>query len=671
MRKTTDDKTRSRPSRGSDAARGPRAGGASRDGAGPRKGPPRSADRGEDRPRDRNSREDEGRSFGKGPGKGGSGKSFGKGPGRGTREGFGRDAGDRAPWSAREGDGGERPRGRFGDKPAVAKAAGKPFRKASERPAPRIGAKPRSERFGEGGPRGERREWQERPGGERQGGERQERRAPLPRAPRPKRDGAPREHSEAERIAKTMARAGVASRRDAEAMIEAGRVSVNGSVITSPALNVTPADRILVDGEPLPERERTRLWLYHKPRGRVTTARDPEGRPTVFDDLPEEMPRVVAIGRLDINTEGLLLLTNDGGLARVVAHPETGWLRRYRVRAYGDITQDRLDKLREGVVVEGMEYGPMEARIDRVQGDNTWITLGLREGKNREVKRVLEHLGLTVNRLIRTSFGPFQLGELKEGQVEEVRTRVLADQLGKALAEEANVDFEGPVREPVAAERKARIVARMRLREAGQASAPAPSAKAEEKKRPFWDKPKGRVWRADDEAGADEAAPKSRARRAADPRAERAAAGEKKRERVGAIEARKGRVLVERVKAAPKEEAFARRRRDEDEAPAPRGRFSRDERGGRNGRDFGGRDFGDRDRGERGRFERADRPARGGAREDGPRAGRSGPGRGAPGTGGFKSGPGGGPKGRSGPGGSKGGPKGAPKGGPRGRPPRG
>src|ERR671928_1604522 len=192
-----------------------------------------------------------------------------------------------------------------------------------------------------------------------------------------------------ERVAKAIARAGIASRRDAEAMIADGRVTLNGEVLTSPALNVTAQDRITVDGEPLPARERTRLWIFHKPRGLVTTARDPEGRPTVFESLPEDLPRVVAVGRLDINTEGLLLLTNDGGLARVIAHPDTGWLRRYKVRAHGDVTQADLDRLRDGITIDGIEYGPVEARLDRVQGDNVWLTLGLREGKNREVKRIL------------------------------------------------------------------------------------------------------------------------------------------------------------------------------------------------------------------------------------------------------------------------------------------
>ena len=189
-----------------------------------------------------------------------------------------------------------------------------------------------------------------------------------------------------ERIAKVIARAGIASRRDAEAMIAEGRVTLNGEVLASPAVNVTAEDRITIDGEPLPPRERTRLWIFHKPRGLVTTARDPQGRATVFDSLPEDLPRVVAIGRLDINTEGLLLLTNDGGLARVIAHPDTGWLRRYKVRAHGDITQEQLDPLLRGITIEGIDYGPIEARLDRIQGDNVWLTMGLREGKNREIK---------------------------------------------------------------------------------------------------------------------------------------------------------------------------------------------------------------------------------------------------------------------------------------------
>jgi 23S rRNA pseudouridine2605 synthase len=249
---------------------------------------------------------------------------------------------------------------------------------------------------------------------------------------------------EGERIAKVIARAGLASRREAEAWITAGRVAVNGKTITSAALNITPSDKISIDGKPLPARERTRLWLYHKPRGLVTTARDPEGRTTVFETLPPELPRVVSVGRLDLTTEGLLLLTNDGGLARVLAHPDTAWLRRYRVRAFGQVDLARLQDLKKGIEIDGFSYGPIEAELDRQQGDNAWLTLGLREGKNREVRRVLEHLGLSVNRLIRLSFGPFQLGDLGEGAVEEIRTRYLKEQLG-GLADEAECDFEAPM----------------------------------------------------------------------------------------------------------------------------------------------------------------------------------------------------------------------------------
>jgi 23S rRNA pseudouridine2605 synthase len=248
-----------------------------------------------------------------------------------------------------------------------------------------------------------------------------------------------------QRIAKVMARAGVCSRRDAEAWIAEGRVTVNGKVLLSPAFNVSEADDVRVDGKPLAAPERTRLFLFHKPKGLVTTARDPEGRPTVFQALPPGLPRLVAVGRLDINTEGLLLLTNDGGLARVLELPSTGWLRRYRVRAHGAIDQAALDRLGDGVTIDGVDYLGVEARLDREQGANAWMTLGLREGKNREIKKILEHLGLAVNRLIRVSFGPFELGDLEEGAVVEVRTRVLRDQLGVKLAREANVNFDAPL----------------------------------------------------------------------------------------------------------------------------------------------------------------------------------------------------------------------------------
>lgn len=252
----------------------------------------------------------------------------------------------------------------------------------------------------------------------------------------------PSSPSEPERIAKVMARAGLCSRREAETWIADGRVSVNGQVLTTPAVTVGPGDTVLVDGQPLPEKERTRLFLYHKPRGLVTTNHDPEGRPTVFDHLPADLPRVVSVGRLDINTEGLLLLTNDGGLARVLELPATGWLRRYRVRAHGEIDQPALDKLRDGVAIDGILYGAVEATLDRRQGDNVWLTVGLREGKNREVKNILGHLGMDVTRLIRVSFGPFQLGDIKEGEATEIPRRILKDQLGPTLIEESGADLE-------------------------------------------------------------------------------------------------------------------------------------------------------------------------------------------------------------------------------------
>ena len=245
------------------------------------------------------------------------------------------------------------------------------------------------------------------------------------------------------RIAKAMARAGLCSRRDAERWIAEGRVTVNGEVLKSPARDVGPNDMVLVDGKPLPGIEPVQVWRYYKPRGLVTTHRDPQGRPTVFESLPEGLPRVISVGRLDFNTEGLLLLTTDGALARHLELPSTGWLRRYRVRAHGTVTQADLDKLKEGIEVEGVRYGPIEAALDRVQGGNVWLTIGLREGKNREVRKVLGTLNLEVNRLIRISFGPFQLLDLKPGEVEPVRRRVLIDQLGPRLSRELGLTIPG------------------------------------------------------------------------------------------------------------------------------------------------------------------------------------------------------------------------------------
>ncbi|HEX4408697.1 MAG TPA: pseudouridine synthase [Xanthobacteraceae bacterium] len=248
-----------------------------------------------------------------------------------------------------------------------------------------------------------------------------------------------------ERIAKVIARAGLASRREAEAWIEDGRVAVNGETIQSPARDVSDSDRVTVDGEPLPARERTRLFLYHKPRALMTTHADPQGRPTIFERLPADLPRLISVGRLDFNTEGLLLLTNDGALARALELPATGWLRRYRVRAHGALTQNTLDGLRKGVTISGIHYGAIDAAIDRLQGSNIWLTFAIREGKNREVRNVLTHLGLTVTRLIRVSFGPFQLNELEVGEVDEVPTRTLREQLGEKLTAQAGADFSAPV----------------------------------------------------------------------------------------------------------------------------------------------------------------------------------------------------------------------------------
>lgn len=232
-------------------------------------------------------------------------------------------------------------------------------------------------------------------------------------------------------MAKVLARAGVCSRRDAERLIAEGRVKLNGKVLDTPAVKVTAQDKLVVDGRPIEAAEPTRLWRYHKPSGLVTTHRDPAGRPTVFQHLPEDLPRVVSVGRLDLTSEGLLLLTNDGELARRLELPANGWLRRYRARAFGRVGQEELDRLKDGITVDGVRYGSIDAKLERGQGANSWITLSLTEGKNREVRRVLDALGLKVNRLIRIAYGPFQLGALEPGGVEEIPRKTLKEQLGK------------------------------------------------------------------------------------------------------------------------------------------------------------------------------------------------------------------------------------------------
>jgi 23S rRNA pseudouridine2605 synthase len=385
---------------------------------------------------------------------------------RGPRKDFGSrpDRGDAKPWQKREDRGGEE-RPRFSRSREDRASGDRPFRERPkfDRPREDRGDRPKFDRPRQR-PEG-RTDWQEHPRSESRedrprrdneddsrifakrpafggrGAYRErtpdtDRRAPRAE-PKPKKAG--------ERIAKVVARAGLASRRDSEELITQGRVTVNGRVINSPALDVTANDVVAVDGKVLPPRERTRLFMYHKPRGLMTTHADPEGRPTVFDNLPEGLPRLISIGRLDFNTEGLLLLTNDGGLARALELPDTGWLRRYRVRAHGEVTQAQLDELKKGVEVDGVKYGSIDATLERDQGANVWLVFAIREGKNREVRNVMAHLGLEVNRLIRVSYGPFQLGELAEGQVEEVKTRVLREQLGEKIAALAGADFNRPM----------------------------------------------------------------------------------------------------------------------------------------------------------------------------------------------------------------------------------
>ncbi len=313
------------------------------------------------------------------------------------------------------------------------KRDGKPFEKRVSSDRDKIASERRFERNER--PRGDRPERRVKPGGF---GDRK----PFAR------QAEVAEPGEGERIAKRLARAGIASRRDAEELIAAGRVKVNGKVLSSPAFNVSANDVIELDGTTIPPIERTRLFLFHKPAGVVTTNRDPEGRKTVFDVLPEDLPRLMTVGRLDINTEGLLLLTNDGGLARVLELPATGWLRRYRVRVHGKPDEKALVDLKNGIAVDGVFYGAIEATLDRTQGTNAWLTIGLREGKNREVKNILGALGLEVTRLIRISYGPFQLGELPEGHVWEMKGKMLRDQLGERLIEEAGANFEADIAKP-------------------------------------------------------------------------------------------------------------------------------------------------------------------------------------------------------------------------------
>lgn len=280
---------------------------------------------------------------------------------------------------------------------------------------------------------------------------------------------APAKTTEGDRIAKVLSRAGIASRREAERLIEAGEVKVNGKLVTSPALNVSASDRITVSGQPVGAPEPARLWLYYKPEGLVTSAADEKGRDTVFDHLPEDMPRVMSVGRLDLNSEGLLLLTNDGELKRRLELPSTGWLRKYRVRVKGNPTDPDLEPLRKGITIEGENFQPMEVILDRHQGANAWLTVGLREGRNREIRRAMTAIGLTVNRLIRISYGPFRLNELKPGEVEEIRPRILRDQLGPLLPEAAG-EPSAPVRVTRAPRKPAQAAA------TGQRERPTPSA---------------------------------------------------------------------------------------------------------------------------------------------------------------------------------------------------
>lgn len=280
-----------------------------------------------------------------------------------------------------------------------------------------------------------------------------------------------------ERIAKRLARAGLCSRRDAERWITEGRVAVNNAVLTSPACVVRPGDIVQVDGKVVPEPEPARLWRYYKPSGLVTSARDEKGRATVFDRLPPELPRVVSIGRLDLTTEGLLLLTNDGELARFLELPATGWTRRYRVRVFGEVNEVQLAGLAKGPTIEGVKYGPIEAVLDRVQGRNAWLSVSLKEGKNREIRKVMESLGLQVNRLIRVAYGPFQLGKLEEGGVEEVPKRVVREQIANFFGD-GNAASEPESNTKLRAKARAEAAAATAVKPAAKTAAPAKPAPA-------------------------------------------------------------------------------------------------------------------------------------------------------------------------------------------------
>ena len=282
-----------------------------------------------------------------------------------------------------------------------------------------------------------------------------------------------------ERVAKHIARAGLCSRREAEARILDGRVTVNGALITSPALNVTSADAITVDGKPLPRREATRLWRYHKPRGLVVTDRDEKDRETIFDSLASKLPRVLSVGRLDMDSEGLILLTNDGGLARHLELPSTGWSRKYRVRVQGHVDSAALADIADGVTIDGIRYGEVSARLDRQMASNAWLTVAIREGKNREVRRIMQYLGHHVSRLIRVSYGPFLLGDVAPGGFEEVKSRVIADQLGITSDKPQTGD---------AGHKSAKRPGQQSRQKSGQKSVPGPGQRPTGKSRPHGQK---------------------------------------------------------------------------------------------------------------------------------------------------------------------------------------